>query len=332
MVSGNVPRGNLREENQGIRSRKKLSHCAVMRRAGSNRDGVELPLHLCPEVLASNSGLIRSAEMSFCCCRRPSSDVPEHAHRQMEIALLFAPGACTVSWLNDGGLRESRSVKAPAVIMVAPQQSHACRWEHGSDVVLMYLEPRLHQRLLPQGLPAPVVVSPVAAHDLPLWQLASVVQSFGLAVVKAQARVVHLVATALSTYAVELLGRTAVQPVRCLANILVEKVEAFVAAHLSANICTDDMAAHVEYSVPHFSALFKAAVGITPIEYLFRQRMEKARDLLRSGNYTIGEVAKKVSYLDQANFAKKFAEHHGVTPRQVIGQARLDSAARPKIS
>jgi AraC family transcriptional regulator len=219
--------------------------------------------------------------------------------------------------------------------MVAPQQCHACRWEKNADVALLYVERGFYDRLLPHGLPAGATVVPLLVHDLAWCQLANALRSFGTTHEGRQGEVMTSISIALATYAAELLGRAPLEPGRRLSDARFCRIAEFVAAHLGGNICTDDMAAHVGYSVPYLSKLFKAAKGITPAEYLFRERMEKAKELMQTGNYTIGAAARKVSYVDQGNFAEKFRDYHGVSAKQVIGKARLKSAEssdRPKIS
>ncbi len=65
----------------------------------------------------------------------------------------------------------------------------------------------------------------------------------------------------------------------------------------------------------HLSREFKRALGIPPMEYLLRERMERAAGLLLGGDESIARVALRVGYGDANFFARRFRAHFGVSPR-----------------
>jgi AraC family transcriptional regulator len=216
--------------------------------------------------------------------------------------------------------------------MISPHQRHACQWVKESDAVVMYLETSFYETLFPKGMTEVSLSLPVASQDLALWRVANAMRDIYGAHNPGESRTLLLLGAALSHHVVELLHHTMPEPVRRLADDLVRKVEEFVTARMGHPIQAKDIANHVGYSVPHFTNLFKAATGITPAEYLYRRRMKKADELLRTGSFTIGEVGEKVGYSDQGHFAEIFLDHWGYSPRHAIQQARVESANRPKIS
>lgn len=66
----------------------------------------------------------------------------------------------------------------------------------------------------------------------------------------------------------------------------------------------------------HFSTVFRQETGKTFIEYLTELRMERARELLRSSNEGIGDIAFEVGYRDPHYFSAQFRRMQGVTPRE----------------
>jgi transcriptional regulator GlxA family with amidase domain len=56
-------------------------------------------------------------------------------------------------------------------------------------------------------------------------------------------------------------------------------------------------------------------VGVSPIAYLRRQRIERARRLLRETDLPVGAIALQVGFNDFSYFARTFREVVGVTPR-----------------
>lgn len=67
-------------------------------------------------------------------------------------------------------------------------------------------------------------------------------------------------------------------------------------------------------SVRTFNRRFKGAVGETPLAYLQKIRINTARDLLKTSNLSVGEIADKVGYQDTGYFTSLFKKHLSTTP------------------
>ncbi|MBW4617904.1 MAG: AraC family transcriptional regulator [Cyanosarcina radialis HA8281-LM2] len=63
---------------------------------------------------------------------------------------------------------------------------------------------------------------------------------------------------------------------------------------------------------------FQAVFGITPFAYLTRQRMQVAKELLRSGDRTVAEVANVVGYANPGQFAGTFRRQFGISPLECV--------------
>lgn len=59
---------------------------------------------------------------------------------------------------------------------------------------------------------------------------------------------------------------------------------------------------------------FNTAIGQTPSAYLRSQRLAEARELLRTTNLSVGEVAYRVGLHDVSYFTTLFQKHEGMTP------------------
>ncbi len=68
----------------------------------------------------------------------------------------------------------------------------------------------------------------------------------------------------------------------------------------------DDLASSVGMSRSKLAARFKSAVGVAPMEYLCRWRMEIARDLLANEGKSISEVSRMVGYDSESAFSTAF--------------------------
>ena len=128
----------------------------------------------------------------------------------------------------------------------------------------------------------------------------------------------HL-ATSLGIY---LLGRFSVFPLRLkeythgLGKSDLARVLACIHDCLAEDLSLDALAACVHLSPYHFARLFKQSTGVPPHEYVLRQRVEKAKALLRSGRLTVGEVAQAVGFSDHSKLDRHFKRLTGLTPLQ----------------
>lgn len=69
----------------------------------------------------------------------------------------------------------------------------------------------------------------------------------------------------------------------------------------------------------YFRRIFQNRFGISPREYLIRKRLEYARQLLLSGQFTVGEVASLCGYSEPCHFSREFSARVGVSPSQYSG-------------
>ena len=82
------------------------------------------------------------------------------------------------------------------------------------------------------------------------------------------------------------------------------------------NISLNSVAASVNLSPNHFSAIFSQETGQTFIEYLTSVRMERARELLRTSSMKTVEIAYAVGYKDPHYFSYLFKKTQECTPTE----------------
>lgn len=88
----------------------------------------------------------------------------------------------------------------------------------------------------------------------------------------------------------------------------------FIYANLHRKIARDEIAEMVNSSSGAFGRVFKTETGMTPIDYLIRVRLEKARQLLRSSFLSVKEIMASVGYNSKSLFARHFKRQFGITP------------------
>lgn len=75
------------------------------------------------------------------------------------------------------------------------------------------------------------------------------------------------------------------------------------------------VAAEVGMSRYHFSRAFKQSMGLSPINYIAQQRIERAKKLLAETDLPIADIALHAGFSGQSHFTTFFRRLVGVTPR-----------------
>ena len=75
-----------------------------------------------------------------------------------------------------------------------------------------------------------------------------------------------------------------------------------------------DLARVVQLHPTYFSDQFKKVVGVRPLDYLMRRRMERAQYLLLTTRSSVKEIADSVGIPDPAYFSRVFTRLCRVTP------------------
>lgn len=85
----------------------------------------------------------------------------------------------------------------------------------------------------------------------------------------------------------------------------------------------DELAALAGMSPTHFSRVFKAAFGTSPIDWLRRERISQAKRRLAETDDAVKEIATQVGYADRFFFSKDFKHLTGLTPGQFRQRERF---------
>jgi len=85
-------------------------------------------------------------------------------------------------------------------------------------------------------------------------------------------------------------------------------------AHFSETILFSQLATTLGLGERTFSRRFKQAVGLSPSSYLQNLRLNTAKDLLRTSNVSVADVAIRCGYQDDSYFCLRFKQIMGQTP------------------
>ncbi|EKQ68321.1 DNA-binding domain-containing protein, AraC-type [Leptolyngbyaceae cyanobacterium JSC-12] len=90
----------------------------------------------------------------------------------------------------------------------------------------------------------------------------------------------------------------------------------YIQAHLGEDLSLNDIANELGMSQYYFCHLFKRSTGISPHQFLIRQRVERAKLLLKQPERTITSVALECGFANQSHFARCFCQYIGMNPNQ----------------
>jgi len=98
------------------------------------------------------------------------------------------------------------------------------------------------------------------------------------------------------------------------AQRLVRQAMAFLHEHYSKPITRRDIAEHVGLAEDHLTHCFRQELGIAPIAYLNRYRVNQAKQRLKEGQQSVTEIAYDVGFSDSGYFSRVFRRETGMTP------------------
>ncbi|MCR2804314.1 response regulator transcription factor [Paenibacillus soyae] len=94
----------------------------------------------------------------------------------------------------------------------------------------------------------------------------------------------------------------------------IAEAKTFLDRNLYRDLSVEEAATHVGLSTSYFSLLFKQTFGETFIEYVTRQRMERAKGLLAESQKSVAQIAREVGYAERRYFTKVFMKYTGDNP------------------
>ncbi len=91
-------------------------------------------------------------------------------------------------------------------------------------------------------------------------------------------------------------------------------VTEYINDNLERDLSLQELAAIAQLSQYHFCRMFKRSTGLSPHKYLTRQRVERAKQLLKKGSMTLADIAMTCGFNHQSHLHRHFKRLTGVTP------------------
>lgn len=89
-------------------------------------------------------------------------------------------------------------------------------------------------------------------------------------------------------------------------------------SNLSRFPSIDTLSRTAMMSSTKLKAKFKQVYGMKLYEFYNRNRLEQAKEMLKTGNYSVKQVGVTIGFSNLSNFAKAFKKEFGILPKEVI--------------
>jgi AraC-like DNA-binding protein len=99
--------------------------------------------------------------------------------------------------------------------------------------------------------------------------------------------------------------------------VIVNTLMKYLNENYMRQISLETISKSIYLSPAYISKVFREEIGESPINYLIKIRLSKARELLMEGGHSIKEVARAVGYEDAYYFSKLYKKYNNVSPSKV---------------
>lgn len=106
---------------------------------------------------------------------------------------------------------------------------------------------------------------------------------------------------------------------------IIDKAMQAVSANIRGRYSVPELAAAVNVSQTYLTNLFQMYLGMSPAKYITRIRVEECKQLLGSGELSVGEIAEMMGYSSVPHFCKQFRQWTGLSPAGFARQRRQEN-------
>lgn len=101
-----------------------------------------------------------------------------------------------------------------------------------------------------------------------------------------------------------------------LSNSRFIQMMSYINSHYDQGLSLSQLSKEMNLNANYLSQVFKKETGKTFLKYITELRIEKAKELLDSGNSSVSQIASQLGFNDYFYFLKTFKRVTGLTPKQ----------------
>jgi AraC-like DNA-binding protein len=99
-------------------------------------------------------------------------------------------------------------------------------------------------------------------------------------------------------------------------EVYIKKAIEYIEINYSRKVRISELAHHLGLDRSYLGSIFKEQLDISLQDFLLNFRMDKACELMKSKNLSIGDISRSVGYDDPLLFSKLFKKNKGLPPRE----------------
>ncbi|WP_300381289.1 AraC family transcriptional regulator [Clostridium sp.] len=99
-------------------------------------------------------------------------------------------------------------------------------------------------------------------------------------------------------------------------NLECLKIKNYIDAHYSQNITLDYLASMSYMNKYHLVHTFKKQIGISPINYVIKKRIDESKNLLETTSYSVRDISAIAGFANSSYFSQIFKKTTGVSPKE----------------
>jgi len=100
------------------------------------------------------------------------------------------------------------------------------------------------------------------------------------------------------------------------AKDIIESIKQYIHANLGKELSLTSLSEYTTLSNSYISYIFKEKTGVKLVDYITRERMTNAKEMLANTSCTIESIARQLGYHTPHYFTKRFRQYYGMTPVQ----------------
>jgi AraC family transcriptional regulator len=248
-----------------------------------------------------------------------AGEMPEHTDERHEVNVTLAGNLVTERQTAAGSLRRCHGAVGN-LCMTPAGQPIAAEWEDEFECLSISIEPvQLAHTAISLSFPSSFELAETTRRSDPL------IQHIGLALVAeensgepsgrlytdslTQTLLLHLLKnyTTANSIIKDFNGK--------LPGYKLRRVTEFIHANLQQDLSLAEIAEVAELSQFHFARAFRRTTGLTPQQYLTKERIERAKQLLANGDLPLVEISLQTGFKNQSHFTTLFRKFTTLTPK-----------------
>ncbi len=119
-----------------------------------------------------------------------------------------------------------------------------------------------------------------------------------------------------------LLTKADIQVKYSIENDICRRAAEYIRKNIGNKLSVSKIAASIPINASYLSTLFKNCTGETLAKYITRQKLEQAKDYIRTGGYTFTQIAEMLGFNGVHYFSKQFKKTYGITPSEYAGSIK----------